>query len=377
MRIVVRASRAALRESAFTAPPRNIVLLSRAPHIPCFQLRLGRPLRHYCDAVGGTVRIRPFCTREDLLWADLIVMQREPSPAMLQTVRKAHALGISIVYDMDDLLHDLPEFLSAFPNAHAPEMIRRCMADADLTTCSTARLQKEVAAFAGATALVPNCMYSPDTVSVESAQSDGPCTFVLASSDTVRSDWLRYPLRRLLRGCPGSSLVIVGKVGQEWQRANFPAAYYPLLSPEAFSALLRSLRNAVGIIPLDDSKFSSCKSAIKFYHYSLCGLVTVASNVPPYADEIAHGATGLLVENDPRAWLAALGSLAAAPDKRRLMLAKALRWCREHAGPERAAQAWKQAFHLLPRPDESLREQLRRKYPAVRPDAPPGTGQSR
>lgn len=359
LQIIVRASRTALKNSAFTEPPRNIALISRAPHIPCFQLRLERPLCSYCDAVGGTLRIGPGCSQEDLLWADLIVMQRAPSPAMLQAVRDARALGISVVYDMDDLVYELPGFLTAHTDIHTSKMIGHLIANADITTCSTPRLREEVAKFTETTALVPNCMHNPGQIDVENAQPDAPCTFVLASSDTVQSDWLRYPLHRLLNKYKDSSLVIVGKIGQTWQDSNFPATYYPLLSPDEFSKLLLSLRNGIGIIPLDTSEFSSCKSAIKFYHYSLCGLVTAASKVPPYTDEMEHGETGLLVENNPQEWFAALDSLAANPGRRRLMLAKALRWCQKNSGPERAVEAWKQAFHLLPRPDEYLRAQLR------------------
>lgn len=359
LQIVVRASRAALKDSAFTTPPRNIALLSRAPHIPCFQLRLGHPLQSYCEAVGGTLRIGPGCSREDLLWADLVVLHREPSPAMLQTIRDARSLGVSVVYDMDDLLHDLPVFLTAHANRNTPQIVGYLMSSADITTSSTARLEKEVKKFTDTTALVPNCMRITDQVDMEKAQGDGPCTFVLASSDTVQTDWLLYPLRRILTRHKSSSLVIVGKIGQAWQDSGITATYHPLLSPEYFSKLLLSLNNAIGIIPLDDSIFSSCKSAIKFFHYSLCGVVTAASKVPPYTDEIKHGETGMLVENDPQAWFDCLESLIAAPEKRRLMLAKAMRWCQKNASPERSVEAWKQAFHLLPRPDEYLRGQLR------------------
>ncbi len=336
--------------------PKNIVLLARNPLLPCFKLRLAQPLQWYCDAVGGALRIGP-CSREELLWADVVILQREPTPAMLQTVKEARELGINVVYDMDDLLTGLPDFL-AFPFAdkNAPEVIRTLAAGADVTTCSTARLEREMAKVADVTAVVPNAMAAPAPIEVEEKQTDGPCTFVLAASDTVQSGWLRYPLTRLLRKHPESRLVIVGRVGKDWQDKNIPADYYPLLSPEAFSGLLLSLRNAVGVIPLDDSLFSACKSAIKFYHYSLCGVVTVASKVPPYTDEMTHGETGLLLENDPQEWLAALEELAGATDKRKLLLAKALRWCHKNAGPTRAVEAWKKAFHLLPRPGGELRE---------------------
>jgi len=65
----------------------------------------------------------------------------------------------------------------------------------------------------------------------------------------------------------------------------------------------------IALSPLRDSPFTRCKSDIKFLDYCAVGAAGIYSNVTAYQSSVQHGQTGLLVENDPRAWEDAIENL--------------------------------------------------------------------
>jgi glycosyltransferase involved in cell wall biosynthesis len=181
---------------------------------------------------------------------------------------------------------------------------------------------------------------------------------VVASSDTVLADMLVEPIRRVLAAVPETRLLVMGFLGGVFERAGLRADFHPPCSPEEFSQRLLSIQNGIGLIPLDDSLFSSCKSPIKFYHYSACGIISIASDVRPYSDAIENGVTGMLVNNSTDDWERSILHCMADVGRRRLMLAKALRSRQKNASPAISVEAWKKVFQNLPKPDERMRRQV-------------------
>jgi hypothetical protein len=68
-----------------------------------------------------------------------------------------------------------------------------------------------------------------------------------------------------------------------------------------------------GIAPLLSGRFESFKTDVKYREYGGCRIPGIYSAVPPYTDSVVDGRTGLLVANDPAAWLAALVRLRSDP----------------------------------------------------------------
>jgi hypothetical protein len=73
----------------------------------------------------------------------------------------------------------------------------------------------------------------------------------------------------------------------------------------------------IGLIPLADTAFNRCKSAIKAWDYAALGLALLASDVPVYRGSVADGPGGMLVPNHEDAWYAALCRLARDTGLRR------------------------------------------------------------
>jgi len=90
-----------------------------------------------------------------------------------------------------------------------------------------------------------------------------------------------------------------------------------------FLAYQRRTRFHIGVAPLWPTAFNRGKSHIKFLDIAAMGGVGIFSHRSPYADIVSHGEDGLLVEDDPQAWLAAIDELMASPERTREMAHRA------------------------------------------------------
>lgn len=113
-----------------------------------------------------------------------------------------------------------------------------------------------------------------------------------------------------------------------WQRSL--AEYYKTLSMD------------IGLGPLRNSYFNSCKSSLRAVEYMALGIVPVLSDLQPYRGWVEHGVNGILVPTGG-SWYEPLEFLASAPEVRRAMGAAArlaaASWTTE-ANVWRWAEAW-------------------------------------
>jgi glycosyltransferase involved in cell wall biosynthesis len=72
---------------------------------------------------------------------------------------------------------------------------------------------------------------------------------------------------------------------------------------------LAQLQLDIGIVPLVNTKFNRCVSAIKWFEYSALKIPVIFSDVIPYNELIIDSETGLLVNDDPDSWSKALDKL--------------------------------------------------------------------
>lgn len=351
--IVVRASRSALKENAFTDDlPKKILLLSPDATASCSILRVVYPLSYYCQKVGGELRSLEEDTTKCLQWADIVVCHRECTREMLLALRIARSMGISIVYDFDDLLFELPSSLSRPSSPLVNMIIRHVAATADKVTCTTPTLRKEVEKITDRVELVPNVIFEKNNLDIAQIHNDtDPCTLVVASTDTIEVGFICEALQEFFKKHSQHSLVVIGKIVPALRERGLDFVAHPRMNAGDFSRILLSVKNGIGIIPLDYSKFSSCKSAIKFYHYAMCGIVSIASNVLPYAAEMEHGKNGWLTTNTTAGWLQAMEHVSSKASIRRRMLTQAIYHVQRYNSPPQAYDAWKRVFHGMPKPD--------------------------
>ncbi len=309
-------------------------------------VRLRAPLTAWRSRHGGQLRLVPLfdVSDQDLEWADVVIVQRLADESVHELVESIQSRGIPVIFDIDDFLLDVPPFLASAEYCHRNrghlQAILRC---ADAVTVSTERLRQALAPYSRHLFVIPNCTEN-HRPPVNHRDGDA-VSLLVASSDSVRVDFLVPALKRVCSEFgDGVRIVAIGPPGEALQAAGVPVAHIGMLPYEDFQKFISTQHNSIGLIPLDDSHFSSCKSAIKYVDYALAGIPVVCSNVSPYADVVEHGANGLLVANEEDATVAALRELIGSAALRRRLAEEARRMSQERFSMEVAAQAWQKAL---------------------------------
>ena len=79
----------------------------------------------------------------------------------------------------------------------------------------------------------------------------------------------------------------------------------------------------LAIAPLLDLPYNHAASDIRWLENSICFVPGIYSKVTPYLNSVTHGQTGLLVDNEPEAWVAAIETLMSDHALRRSIAIKA------------------------------------------------------
>jgi hypothetical protein len=127
------------------------------------------------------------------------------------------------------------------------------------------------------------------------------------------------------------------------------------MSRDKFLEVLSHLPNSIGLIPLDNSEFSACKSPIKYFDYTLAGLPSICSAVPTYADVVRHHETGWLTKNTVHGWLTSIETLIASAALRTSVVHAAIQEVMAHHNLEITLKAWDAVFNALDRPQRLAR----------------------
>jgi len=333
----------------------------RGPRIVCllpnmntglFGFRIQIPLENWAMANDGDVR---FCslgkqTANDLLWGDIFVFQRMGGAYTLHMIKVLKDHGKCVVFEIDDLLTELPDFLEHHRGSpETQQSLRDAIALADVVTTTTPRLAARLKTLNPKIVCIPNCIKDLPPEKITHTTDQQPrATLIVASSDTVLVDCLIEPLRHIQKKYGDTiKLVVVGPIDRALEAGGLHFERCPILSYPDFLALLQTLINPIGLLPLDDSLFSSCKSPIKFFDYSAAQIPSVCSNVPPYSDYVKNNETGILVDNNLAAWVGAIESLIESSEERLRLSANARQYLIDTHLADTAGQAWQTVIAQL------------------------------
>ena len=95
---------------------------------------------------------------------------------------------------------------------------------------------------------------------------------------------------------------------------------------------------------LDDSRFSACKSPVKYLDFSLAGIPAVCSDVPPYNDCVIDGENGILCTNTEDDWYQAIRELVLSVSRRTQIARAARRFCASEFPMKQAAACWNEVL---------------------------------
>ena len=315
------------------------------------KIRIIDPLLVWARKYNGLLRIRElsnFRDVDDTAWADIVILQREANIQIVTLIKYLKKLKKKIVFDIDDLLTEVPSFLSTYKHSlrtknHLFKVIRRC----DVTTVTNKKLQNEFIQLNPNTVVIPNCSAIITNDNLQNENGD-TVNLIIASSDTIRVDFIIPVLNKLRQQTELKfKLIGIGPPGRLLADAGLKIELHDNMTHEDFKKFISIQSNAIGLIPLDDSKFSSCKSAIKFVDYSLSGMVSLCSNVPPYSDVVINGTTGILVSNDIQSWYDAIMLLGESSELRLRLSNAANDYCLKNFSLDKSAESWQKLFSSL------------------------------
>jgi hypothetical protein len=323
----------------------RVVALSNDRDSNSAAIRLGIPLRTLAKEQPIELRLLSFhqCTRADLRWGDVFIVQRGINERTFNTMQRLKNMGKPVIYEVDDLLIQLPEFLQDHQTMRMhQDLVMKMMAMADAVSTTTSRLAAQLAALNPSVHLVPNYAVPNGTAMARHDANMAPrATLILAASDTVQTAFL-LPALEAIHARYGTSveLVCIGAIAKSIDVAGMSISKHPIVPQARFGELIAALPNPIGLIPLDDSLFSSCKTAIKYLDYAVAGTPSICSNVSPYRDVIMDQQTGLLVENTTGSWCEAISSLIDSPELRQRIVDGAFDQVCKHHQLSHTAHAW-------------------------------------
>lgn len=333
--------------------PMKILVLCDHPPSTMTKIRIGIPMTDFADSACRELRIKDFGSAKirDLLWGSVIVVQRGMTKKSSRLIQDAKALGKPIVYEIDDLLTELPDFLSHHKNCIANRhLIERNIRNATMVTVSNSRLKSALSHLNKNIQICPNYA-NPTFLSMppnEMHTGSGPVNLFIGSSDRVRVDFLTPALKIIQEKYKDRVQIhCIGPLSEAVSDSGVNCTSTHLLGHAEFIQFLKKHANAVGVIPLDDSKFSSCKSAVKYFDYSQAGLAVACSKVSPYVDVIEHDRTGLLTPNTTEGWVDTMSRLIDSSDLRASLAMEAQKEIAAKHSLAHTSEAWRQVFEML------------------------------
>lgn len=277
--------------------------------------------------------------------AGLVVIQRDfprHTAAYEAVIETARRLGRPVLYELDDLLLELPPAhpdYYAYLSARGP--ILRAMVEADAVIVSTPPLAGYAREFNPNVFVVPNYLNDAWWRLRPYQERTGPLTLGYMGGHSHSYDLevaepallnvlARYPQQVRLkfwgmapppafRGLPNVTWVDVGLTGYR-----------------QFVDFFLQMECDLFIAPLQDNLFNRCKSHLKFLEYSALAVPGVYSRVAPYERVVVDGENGFLA-GTLQEWEERLCALIEDPELRRQMGA---------AAQETVRRSWLLSDHL-------------------------------
>jgi hypothetical protein len=240
-----------------------------------------------------------------------VVFCRNVEPRYEYILDAVLARRLPYIYDIDDNLFEVPANLADGRYYNAPEraaLLTRYLSSANLVRVYSPTLLERICSLNEHTSQIP-AVLDWRLIRPRRTSHGGKVKIVYATS---RRDDHLFPifslaLQQVMQEYAGH--VEAHFLG--FQPAEFQGkadAHYRKYSPN-YDQYLRRFSSAgydIGLAPMLDDDFHRSKTNNKFREYAASGIAGIYSDVPLYSTWVENGKTGLLVENRPKSWYAAL-----------------------------------------------------------------------
>lgn len=288
------------------------------PRYACPQIRIIRPferLRSHFEVKWGVQHHGndAAIALDALKWADMVIIQRYfPLKETWPVVEAILSSGKPVVYDIDDLLIDIPHDHPRYETLrHTGEYVLKLLPLVQAVTVPSPVLKDELKALNANVHVLPNLIDDQLWVSpVRGVRDRLVIGFAGTDSHVQDLEMIEPALVRLLQTYQGKvELLMFGctlpnlEHGEHARFIPFEDGYI------TYARALCSLAFDIGLAPLADSRFNRAKSDVKCREYAAVQAAGVYSAVGPYQKGVEQGATGLVVGNSSKEWFEALSRL--------------------------------------------------------------------
>jgi len=243
--------------------------------------------------------------------SDFVLIQRDFAQEFNRyetVVNYARSKQKAIVYDIDDLLIDLPDIHPdrihrTFTHALLP--IIQSITESDLITVSTEKLKEVLSPYNPNITVLPNCLdtnYWQFKKPTLKTIDDTPITigYMGGGSHTPDLEFIESLISKLLTKFGDRIQFCVWGLKPPKSLLQSPQVRWIRVSTYSYAEFVNFFQRQeadIFIAPLVDNLFNRCKSEIKFLEYSTLGSATVASNLEPYNSIIKNGENGFLASS--------------------------------------------------------------------------------
>ena len=265
----------------------------------------------------------------DIAWADSIVLVRGASPAERRILLEARRLGKRVATYLDDDLEQVPP-ASRSGYFFTSEEVRKNLAfiirEADDVLVCSDRLGDQLRERHGRRAvriLQPRPPRLPGETMPRTPSSPVRIGFLGSVDHGPFLDELLGEVLLDLQSTRGQEIAFVFCGPEPKVAAALGAEQHPFESDfSLWRQRALDLKLSIGLAPLPESPFHRFKYWNKYLEYGSLGIAGIYSDVPPHADVVRNGETGILQANEPAAWRSSIERLLDEPSLR-LQLAKA------------------------------------------------------
>jgi GT2 family glycosyltransferase len=287
-------------------------------------IRVILPLSHPTiqqDLSFRPIRIRDLNTEDP----EILVIQRtaiENLDLARRIIKYASANGISIVFEIDDDLINIPdehpEYRHYIDQIDAAKLLA---SNADLITVPSEVLGDRLREYNPRVEILPNCLDEslwdiPDKYHVIKKSSNQVKILYMGTLSHERDlEKIREPILQLKSDLKDEfEFELVGGFGRKflannwYTRIHIPSSAIDYL---CFVDWFRRQRGRwhIGLAPLEHTEFNESKSYIKYLDYSAMGLAGIYANNTPYNSVVTDGKNALLVDQNEDSWYQAIQHL--------------------------------------------------------------------
>lgn len=351
----------------------------------CGFYRVAQPFRHVAkntDMLMGMIQkgdpLTKIFANTD---ADIIVIPRPNDDQMLEFMRTLKDLGKKLVVDHDDNMFTVSPLSPHYQdfgvedvvvqtpqgkvklwtdgdnynkqeNQHRLDNFKRALELVDLVTVTTDILGDVYKEYNDNIAVLPNCV-DPKEWTPLPLKKENPEEIRLfwsgGSSHYEDMTVIQDVLPHILKKYPNVSLHLLGSKwdGTLQDCPEEQIHYVDWVPTPAYPYQVRITNPDISLIPLMDTEFSRCKSAIKWIEQSALLVPSVASLVSPY-QEVYDGTNGVFIENNSvDGWIAGIEYLIENPLDRWNMATKAHQTVKENFDITKEYQQWYNTYKEL------------------------------